>query len=108
MELLTVTLATFTMMMFVLGLMPFRVSPKLMPLAVSAAGYGCMLLYARWPHEIAAVAVAGGVAIVSRYAVSQLPDPWSLDDLLGRLIEMVPQRRPKRVAAAHRHRVPRL
>ena len=95
-EFLMVVLATFTTVMFVLGLLPFRISAKLMPLAASAAGYGFMELYGRWPHEVEAAAVAAGVAILSRYAVAQLPEPWKLNDLLGRAFEVVPQRRQRR------------
>jgi hypothetical protein len=95
-EFLMITLATFTVVMFVLGLLPFRIPGKLMPLALTAAGYGCMKLYGRWPDETEAAAVAGGVALVSRYAVTQLPEPWKLDDVLGRAFEVVPKRQPVR------------
>lgn len=93
MEFVTVVLATFTMVMLVLGILPFRIPARFMPAAISAAGWGCIELYARLPALVEAAGVAGGVAIVSRYAVAQLPEPWSLDDLLGRLSDLVPRQR---------------
>ena len=115
MEFITVALATFTGIMFVLGILPFRIPAKLMPVATSAAAYGVMELYATLPAYVEAAAVAGGVAIVTRYAVSQLPEPWSPDDLLGRLIEVMPRpkAKPARVLEATRvnlpgRRIPRL
>lgn len=110
-ELLTVAGAAFTGLMFVLGLLPFRISARLMPLVASAAGYGCWELYAKLPVVLDSAAVAAGVAILSRHAVSQLPEPWSLDDALGWLMEHTPRRTKKVTLSADAWRqsaIPRL
>jgi hypothetical protein len=87
MELISVILSTFTTLMFVLGCLPVSIPAKAMPVATSALAYGLWTAYGHDPQLVGAVAAAGGVAIVSRYAVTQLPPPWSWDDFLARVIE---------------------
>jgi hypothetical protein len=99
MELLTVALATFTAVIFTLGLLPFRIARRLMPLAVSAAGYGMTIAYDHAPRLVMGAAVAGLVTVVTRYAVIEAPEPWSFDDFLGALIAWIPERPSKRAPA---------
>ena len=98
--LITVALATFTVVLFVLGLLPFRPG-RLMPVVVTGAAYGVYLLDQHYPVPVQAAAAASIVGIVSRFAVSELPEPWKLDDILGAILERTAQvrvpRRPRPV-----------
>lgn len=96
MELLTIALATFTAIVFVLGILPFRIPIRLMPLTVSAAGYGMDVAYQHYQAYVFGAAVAGGVVLITRYGVKEnLPGPWIIDDFLGWLIEKTPKRPPR-------------
>lgn len=80
-------LATFTVVIFVLACLPFRVPAKFNPLFITAVGYGTLELYKVVPTLVEAAAIATLVAAGSRFVVQELPKPWSWDEFLGRVIE---------------------
>lgn len=95
MELIVVALATFTAVIFTLGMLPFRVPIRLMPVAVSGAGYGMAVAYQYYPAYVMAAAVAALVVLITRYAVHEQVGPWYVDDFLGWLVTKVPKPKPR-------------
>lgn len=72
-----------------------------MPAVVTGAAYGVYLLDKHYPLPVQAAAAASIVGIVSRFAVSELPEPWSINEVLAWMLERasqvrVPRPRPKR------------
>jgi hypothetical protein len=87
MGLITAALSTFSVLIFVLGCLPFRVPAKMAPLLTGALAYGMLVLDHHQPTLVDAAAVASLVALCSRYIVTGLPEPWDLNEFLGRLVE---------------------
>lgn len=85
-ELIVTALATFSVLIFVLGSLPFRVPPKHAPILTTALAYGILSLYHVLPTLVQAAAVASVVALASRFIVKELPEPWSWDDFVGRVL----------------------
>ena len=101
-ELITVALATFTCVVALRALLPFTISPKIMPFAVAAAAYGILKLPASWHLYIQAAAAAGIVALVYRLAIVSEPEPWSVWDAWDRTAGFVARHRKPKKSQARR------
>jgi MFS superfamily sulfate permease-like transporter len=105
--LLVIALATFTAVMGLRALLPFALPTRLMPVILPAVAWGVEWLSPRYYRAVEALAVAGLVVIIHRFAVTQDPEPWG-----ARIAEVWRALRPRprigRPTSPVGRRVPRL
>ncbi len=80
-QLLLVALSTFTILVFLLGLLPFRVHAKLMPALTTGIAWGMYDI--RHTILLLLLSAAAVAALVSRWALGTVPEPWQVNDVLG-------------------------
>jgi hypothetical protein len=93
-ELLIVSLATFTVLMALQAILPFKLPGRAMPVIVSGIAFALAAVPPQDHRYVSAAAYAGLVAVIYRFAVTSEAEPaWSLRNVAAALREA--SRKPK-------------
>lgn len=108
-ELLTVALATFTVLMALQAILPFKLPGRFMPFIVAAIAFGLAAVPTADRRYVQAAAYAGLVAVIYRFAVVTTPEPaWSLRNVATAIRLAFPAKKPPPRSGPVGNRIPRL
>lgn len=108
-ELLTVALATFTVLMALQAVLPFKLPGRFMPYVVAGIAFGLAALPPADHRYVQAAAYAGLVAVIYRFSVTSPPEPaWSVRNVVTAIRLAFPKKKPPARTGPVGNRIPRL